>query len=245
MLIAMLEDDTSQLELLSHWLRLAGHRIHPFASGHELIAALDHSDIDLDVLLLDWNLPGMSGIDVVKHVRKVSALPVLFCTARYREEDIVQALREGADDYISKPVRRTELLARIQSVSRQWRRLKVPTEVIKVDSFDLDYRDRTIKLDGQAKELSTKEFELAALFLQNIGRGLSRDYIRTKLFSEIGQKSRSLDTHVGRIRNKLELNEANGWRLGAVYGHGYRLDKIRLATVGSRTVRPRRPSAAL
>jgi CheY-like chemotaxis protein len=112
MRIAILEDDVSQTELLSHWLQLAGHNPHAFEQGANLLRALERESFD--ALVLDWNVPDLSGVDVLKRVRQRlhSSVPVLFVTARNREDDVVTALREGADDYMVKPVRRLELLAR-------------------------------------------------------------------------------------------------------------------------------------
>lgn len=226
MLIGVLEDDVSQLHLLSYWLKLSGHRVRPFTQAEQLIVSLTCER--LDALMLDWDVDDASGIVVLRRVRQVSSLPVLFCTARNREEDIVLALREGADDFLAKPIRRRELLARIDSITRQARRRMLATDLVQIDEFQLDYRDRTLKRDGQPLELSAKEFELAVLLLRNIGRVLARKYISAAVFPGLSPKSRSLDTHVGRLRQKLGLYLRNGWMLRAVYGEGYRLDKTRL-----------------
>ena len=102
MRIAVLEDDPSQSELLSYWLRLAGHQPRQFARGVDLVVTAQTQTFD--VLLLDWNVPGLSGMDVVERVRQrlKSAVPILFVTARSDEQDVVAALREGADDYIAR-----------------------------------------------------------------------------------------------------------------------------------------------
>src|SRR5215470_13114263 len=130
MRIAILEDDPSQLELLSHWLALAGYDPHRFEQGQELLKAVTQQAFDL--LIVDWNLPDLSGIDVLKQVRRSSKTPVIFCTSRASQDDVVTALREGADDYLKKPVRRMELLARIESVTRRTRRIDEKAEVLKV-----------------------------------------------------------------------------------------------------------------
>src|SRR5215467_13529575 len=127
MRIAILEDDASQLELLGHWLALAGHDAERFEHGQELLKAIDKEDFDL--LILDWNLPDLSGIDVLRRIRQRSRMPVIFCTAREGQDDVVAALREGADDYLKKPIRRMELLARIEAVTRHARRLHEKPEV--------------------------------------------------------------------------------------------------------------------
>lgn len=132
--------------------------------------------------MLDWEVEDVSGIDVLRGVRKVSSLPVLFCAARNREEDIACALREGADDFLAKPIRRRELLARIDSITRQARQRMLVSDLVQIEEFQLDYGDRTLARNGQPIELSAKEFELAVLLLRNIGRALSRKYIRLPCF---------------------------------------------------------------
>jgi len=119
MRIAILEDDPSQLELFSHWLTLAGHQPLPFERGAAFLSAIHQEQFEM--LILDWNLPDATGIDILRQLREKSKVPVLFCTARDDRDDVVKALNEGADDYLIKPLRRMELLARIESVARRAR----------------------------------------------------------------------------------------------------------------------------
>ena len=227
MRIAILEDDPSQIELLSHWLQLAGHHPHPFEQGAGLLRALERESFD--ALLLDWNVPDMSGVDVLRRVRSRlhSSVPVLFVTARNREDDVVTALREGADDYMVKPVRRLELLARLEALSRRGRHASDQAEVLEVDVFRVDCQTRTVQRDGQGVDLTAKDFDLSVLFLRNIGRLLSRGHIRETVWGPNAVvTSRTLDTHVSRIRNKLGLTPDHGWRLAAVYRYGYRLEQL-------------------
>ena len=226
MRIAILEDDPSQLELFGHWLALAGHDPQRFEYGEELLKAMSRERFDL--LILDWNVPDLSGIDVLRRVRENSKLPIIFCTARDGQDDVVMALQEGADDYLHKPIRRMELLARIESVIRRATRMQEKTEAFEVDCFDVDCADRTITRDGTLVELSDKDFDLAALFLRNLGRLLSRTYIHDAVWGANGSEtSRTMDTHVSRIRSKLGLVYEQGWELKAVYAHGYRLEQVR------------------
>jgi DNA-binding response OmpR family regulator len=119
--IAVLEDDAAQTELIQSWFREAGHDCHAFAAGNEFKSALQHETFDL--LVIDWNLPDTSGPDVLAWVRENLDwhIPVLFVTSRDHEEDIVFALEHGADDYMTKPVKRRETLARITALERRSR----------------------------------------------------------------------------------------------------------------------------
>jgi two-component system, OmpR family, response regulator RegX3 len=227
MRIAILEDDPSQTELLSHWFKCAGHHPEPFDQGARLLRALEHETFD--VLLLDWNVPEMSGIDVLRHLRQrlQSAVPVMFSTARIREEDIVRALREGADGYVTKPVRRQELLARLESLAQRRRDPQPRTGVIELDVFRVDLETRTILRDNIPLQLTAKDFDLSVLFLRNVGRLLSRGHLRETVWElKHPVSSRTLDTHISRVRSKLRLVPEHGWRLVAVYGYGYRLDRL-------------------
>jgi two-component system response regulator RegX3 len=230
MRIAILEDDPSQLELLGHWLALEGHEPGRFENGAELLKAISQEDYDL--LILDWNLPDLSGIDVLKRVRQGSKVPVVFCTARDGQDDVVTALQEGADDYLHKPIRRMELLARIESVTRRAARRHEKPQAFEVDPFHVDYATRTFTRDGALLELSDKDFELAVLFLRNLGRLLSRSYIHEVVWGGNGSvTSRTIDTHISRIRSKLGLVYEHGWELKAVYAHGYRLEQAKRAAL--------------
>jgi len=224
MRIAILEDDPSQLELLGHWLALAGHDPERFEHGGELLKAIGPEDFDL--VILDWNLPDVSGIDVLRRIRQSSKTPVIFCTSRDGQDDVVTALREGANEYLQKPIRRMELLARIESVIRRARIVDEQPEAFQVDGFHVDCTTRTIKRDGVAADLTDKDFDLAVLFLGNLGRLLSRRYIHESVWGQNRPvTSRTIDTHVSRIRSKLGLVYERGWELKAVYAHGYRLER--------------------
>lgn len=232
MRIAILEDDVSQSELLSHWLQLAGHHPHAFEQGNNLLRALQHESFD--ALLLDWNVPDLNGVDVLRRVRQQlhSSVPILFVTGRNREDDIVLALREGADDYMIKPVRRLELLARLEALARRARHVQEKAEVLDVDVFKVDTQTRTVLRSGKQVDLTAKDFDLSVLFLRNIGRLLSRGHIRETVWGPNAVvTSRTLDTHVSRIRNKLGLTPEHGWRLAAVYRYGYRLEHLDAAAL--------------
>jgi two-component system response regulator RegX3 len=225
MRIAILEDDLSQLELLTHWLTLAEHHAVSFERGEDLMVSIGQERFDM--LILDWNLPDASGIDILIRVRQTYKVPVLFCTARGEQDDVVQALRAGADDYLIKPVRHLELLARIESLARRATKPRANDEVFEVNDFRVDCIARAISREGALFDLSGKDFDLAVLFLRNVGRLLPRGYIHESVWETIGAvTSRTLDSHVSRIRNKLGLVPSNGWQLKSVYRHGYRLEHV-------------------
>ncbi len=227
MRIAVLEDDISQMELIGRWLQMAGHRSHTFERGEELLRALEKETFD--ALLLDWNIPDITGLQVLQRIRQKagSRIPVLFITARGDEADVVLALRQGADGYLVKPLRRLELLARVEAVTRRNVAESSQGQDLQVGAYRVDAEARRLLRNNQPLELTAKDFDLAVFFLRNVGRLLSRGHLRESVWNATAAvSSRTLDTHVSRIRNKLLLVPEHGWRLIAVYGYGYRLEQL-------------------
>jgi DNA-binding response OmpR family regulator len=237
MRVAILEDEPDQAELLAHWLRVAGHESHAFSEGAQLLAVLEQDRFD--ALLLDWNLSGMSGMAVLDQVRNRLGLqiPVLFGTVRAGEADIAAALRAGADDYLVKPIRRMELIARLETIARRTSE-RTRLQPIQIDVFRVDRAVRTISRGDVSVPLSAKDFDLAVLFFCNVGRLLLRHEIRNVVWGTIAASSRTLDTHVSRIRRKLDLTPQHGWQLTAIYRHGYRLEYLGSPQEGSASATP-------
>ncbi len=231
MRIALLEDEQDQADLVCAWLKAAGHNCHAYTLGKDLVREAQRETFDL--FLLDWEVPGMSGAEVLVWIRANIAepVPVLFVTARQREEDIVHALSNGADDYMVKPLGKLELLARIGALARRSRPSQRPDEgVLDFGRLSVDCHKRQVKLNGQAVTMTQKDYELAVFLLRNVGRLLSRGYILEAVWGQSADlNTRTVDTHVSRIRGKLQLTPEYGWRLSAVYQHGYRLEQVAAA----------------
>ena len=230
MRIALLEDEQDQADLVSTWLKAAGHSCHVYALCKDLMREAQRETFDL--FLLDWGVPGMSGAEVLVWIRANIAdpVPVLFVTARQREEDIVHALSSGADDYMVKPLSKLELLARISALARRTRASPQGEEVLEYGRLTVDCRNRQVKLDGENVAMTQKDYELAVFLLRNVGRLLSRGHILEAVWGQSAEiNTRTVDTHVSRIRGKLQLNPEHGWRLSAIYQHGYRLERIAAA----------------
>jgi DNA-binding response OmpR family regulator len=227
MRIALLEDDLDQANLMQVWLSDAGHQPYIYRAGAQIVGALSKESFDL--IVLDWEVPDMSGFEVLKWIRENLdwSCPVLFITQRDKEEDVVAALEAGADDYMAKPIKRAEMLARISAVHR---RNNPPTEdetSLSIPPYEIDLKKRTISSKGAEIDLTQKEYELALFILRNIGKVLSRGYLLERVWGKNPDiNTRTVDTHVSRLRRKLEFNEENGWKLTSVYQHGYRLEPI-------------------
>ncbi len=235
-LIVIVEDDVAHLNMLQRALQ-GKAKIVPFSNAEAMLSSDTLSAAHL--FILDWHLPGMSGLEALKAVRLKRSTPILFLTSDDTEAKVVAALAAGADDYLVKPFRQAELLARIQVLLRRFQAQGVKYETSPtalMGGVEVNQTELTVKMPNQAKvKVSNKEFALALLFFQNVGRALSREDIVSKVWGR-GQEvpSRTLDTHVSRLRTHLNLRPELGWRLSPVYSFGYRLD-LRNETVTNDT----------
>jgi len=237
MRIAVLEDDPAQAAFAIEVLSAAGHGCHEFSKGRALVHALRRETFDL--LVLDWGIPDMTGKDVLHHVRQTAPerLPVIFITSYGREDDITSMLDAGADDYIVKPVTSGVLAARVSALLRRAYGVKpaAPSEVF--GDFEFNLPAEQVRRNGVPVTLTKREFALALLLFQNLGRPLSRAHITELVWKQAADiPSRTMDTHVSLLRSKLGLRPENGYRLAPIYGYGYRLEQYVVAGAVSCTV---------
>jgi DNA-binding response OmpR family regulator len=179
----------------------------------------------IDLLLLDWNLPGVSGLDLLRELRQNnSTLPVIFLTGNDQEQDIVTGLQAGADDYIVKPARAAELVARIKSAMRRSAPVVTGFVLEDVDPFSFDLERRRLTLHGELIDLTDREFDLLVFLFQRRGKVVSRETLLSQVW-RVGPNvaTRSIDTYVSRLRKRLGLQGDSEWRLEGIYQHGYRL----------------------
>lgn len=227
MRFAALDDDVSELELIKKSITSIGHECHTFTNGGLLIKTLRRESFDF--LILDWELPGITGLDIIKWVREnhKELIPILLVTNRRDERDVVYGLSVGADDFMVKPVRVGELLARVKALIRRARPSHTPQN-FEWGKYRFIPDSNIIEFIGKSISLKNKEFELALFLFQNLGRLLSRQHLQEHIWGmhTAVVNSRSLDTHISAIRNKLFLKPENGYHLVSVYGFGYRLEAI-------------------
>jgi DNA-binding response OmpR family regulator len=229
MRVAALDNDVKQLDLFKDTLEAMGHDCRTFVDGDALLAALRRESFDL--LILDWKIHGISCREIVAWVRSnvEEHVPILLNANRRTERDVVEGLGVGADDFVSKPIGVAELAARVTALLRRGR-LKPHShdEIWGRYRFILPLGE--LEIDGAPVRLTRKEFNLALLLFRKLGHAVSRRYILERMWNAnpvgTASTSRSLDTHVSRVRTALGLNGENGYQLAAIYGRGYCLKSI-------------------
>ena len=227
MRIAYLEDDRAQAEQVQQWLEEGGHACVFCERAADFLPLLRRESFD--VLILDWEVPDRSGFEVLETLRESgNDHPILFATHRDDEASIVGALEKGADDYMVKPIRRAELLARLNAVVRRAgggdRAVPVHQQV---GPWEIDRDRREIRMNGEAARLTDKDFELASYLFLNEGKLLSRAHLLERVWGIVSSiESRTVDVHISRIRRSLGIRPENGYRIRTIYQHGYRLEAV-------------------
>jgi DNA-binding response OmpR family regulator len=225
--VAVLDDDVDDQALLAEIITAAGHQSVVFGTAQALMRSLRSESFD--ALIIDWNLPDLSGVETISRVRNdlLLDLPIIMVTARETDLEIVEALKAGADDYITKPVQSIVMLARLEAVSRRKGAANTYLGEHTIGNFEVDVPRRTITRDGALIALTDREFKLALALFRHLGRAVSRDYLHSSVWGHnVPLESRTLDVHISRVRNKLTLNPESGWKLATVYGYGYRLETM-------------------
>jgi two-component system, OmpR family, response regulator RegX3 len=206
--IGVLEDDPDQQALIALWLESAQHTVRMFGTVQEMLLALKGGSFD--VLLLDWMLPDGTGGQVLTWLRQSLGwkIAVLVLTSRDDEDNVVQALEAGADDYLTKPAKQHELNARILSAARRASPGGLP--ILRMGAYEINVPKHALMIEGEAITLTQKEFDLSVYLFQNPAKLMSRDHLLNKIW---GIK-------------KLKLDGSLGWKMVPVYGYGYRLERI-------------------
>jgi two-component system response regulator RegX3 len=226
--ILVVEDEESFVEALVVGLKREGFRVRVARDGVEALEVFDVAKPD--VVLLDVMLPRMSGVDVCREMRSRSPhVPIIMVTAKGSEIDTVVGLEVGADDYVTKPYRLRELVARIRAVMRRTPtedQLATSAEAIEVGDVALDPLRHEVRIRGEEVGLPLKEFELLELLLDNAGRVLTRETLIDRVWGPhyVGD-TKTLDVHIKRLRAKVESEPAHPTRITTIRGLGYRYEK--------------------
>lgn len=224
MKIAYLEDDLDQAEMILAHLQSEGLECSHFSSSQALMDTL--GDNEYDAFVLDLMLPDIKGTDVLDYIRNLkNSAPVIFVTQDDSEVQIVKALEAGADDYMVKPVKVRELIARLKAVSRRYVKEETAS-VIDLPPYKINLTYRSFEIDNEQITMTQKEYDLAVYFFSNVDRIIPRGELLEKVWGTSPDIStRRVDTHISRLRQKLRMNENNGWHLHSIYQHGYRLER--------------------
>lgn len=226
--VLLVEDEEAFVDALSVGLRREGFRVEVARDGTEALDRFDH--VAPDLVLLDVMLPGVSGLDVCRELRRRSSVPIIMVTAKASEIDTVVGLEMGADDYVSKPYRTRELVARMRAVLRRRSTADADAdgdvgdvEVVRVGDVELDTASHEVRVRGELVALPLKEFELLALLMENAGRVLERSTLIDRVWgSDYVGATKTLDVHVKRLRAKVEEDPSNPVRIVTIRGLGYK-----------------------
>ena len=229
--ILVVEDERDLNDLVARHLRQEGHEADQAFDGPDALVAVGATNPDL--VILDWMLPGLDGIAVARKIRENYLVPILMLTARVEEADVILGLEVGADDYLTKPFRMRELMARVRALLRrveldsrggpspEREAAPVDADTIRVGPISVSPTMRTALVNGAELDLTPKEFDLLVLFARNPGRAFSRDYLLERIWSnEYEVTDRTVDTHVQRLRKKLGDDAG---LIRTVWGIGYKL----------------------
>ena len=219
--ILVVDDEPQILRSLRTTLASHGYDVQTAATGEEALAAVDGRLPDL--VVLDLVLPGLSGLEVCRHLRARSSLPILVLSARGDERDKVAALDLGADDYLTKPFGVNELLARIRAALRRAVGARGPSAVVEAGALRVDFDRRQVTLDGADVRLTPTEFDLLKVLVANAGRVLTHGYLlRTVWGPEYEGESQLLRVFIGQLRRKVERDPSRPRHILTDPGVGYR-----------------------
>jgi two-component system, OmpR family, response regulator RegX3 len=228
--VLVVEDEDSFIDALTVGLTREGFKVSVARDGAEALDMFD--DVAPDLVLLDVMLPKVSGIDVCRELRSRSSVPIIMVTAKGAEIDTVVGLEVGADDYVTKPYRLRELVARMRAVLRRRSADEgapaltlVDDDVVEVGDVSLDHQRHEVTIRGTDVRLPLKEFELLALLLENAGRVLTRDVLIDRVWgADYVGDTKTLDVHIKRLRSKVEEDPAAPTRIVTIRGLGYKYE---------------------
>jgi len=218
--ILLVEDEKDIRDVVKKYLEKQGYLVYAGENGVEGLEMFNNYNPDLAVL--DIMMPGIDGIQVMKEIRKVSNIPVLFLTAKHNEEDRLKGFDLGADDYVVKPFSPKELVRRINAIiKRVYSNVKVSNYITYKD-LRLDMDKQILYKNNKKLEITSKEFDILKVFFSNIGIILKREQIIEKAFGyDYDGFDRTIDTHIKKLRQKIEKDSKNPKYIKTKYGAGY------------------------
>jgi DNA-binding response OmpR family regulator len=220
--VLVVDDEADIVSLMRDFLESEGYAVLTAADAPSALDVLQANQVDC--MLLDVMMPGMTGFDLLRKVRETNEVPVLFLSARQEDYDKIRGLGLGADDYIVKSATPAEVIARVKAVLRRVRRgdERTPAQ-LQFGRLTIDLRAREVLVDGQPIPMTAREFDLLQLFAEHPRQVFTRDQLFERLWGEFGDRH-TVTVHVGRLREKIEIDPSEPELLVTVWGVGYRFE---------------------
>lgn len=221
--VLAVDDEPDLRQLLGIHLRAKGYEVVEAADGYQAVETLRH-DRTIDLVIMDIMMPGISGVEACARIRAFSAVPILFLTAKSQISDKADAYDSGGDDYLVKPFSRSELLMKVDSLTRRYRIYKGKTENANTEGITLDEAHRAVVLEGRRIDLTDKEFAILRFFMQNHGKIVDVPTVYEGVWGEkyMPSSNNTVMVHILNLRKKLEVDPANPKLIRTVWGKGYR-----------------------
>ena len=230
--VLVVEDDEQIRDGIEIYLKSQGYEVSKAADGIEGLEKLKEKEVHLAII--DVMMPRMDGIHMVMRLRKEYDFPVIMLSAKSEEVDKIMGLNMGADDYVTKPFQPLELLARVNSHLRRYKRfLEVtgqgngtPENVYRIGGVELNEDTKEVLVDGEPVKMTPMEFKILALLMRSPGRVFSAEEIYERVWNERAINTDTVMVHVRKIREKIEYNPKEPKYLKVVWGVGYKIEKI-------------------
>ena len=225
--LLLIEDEDSLAYTLKTFFEKKNFNVEIVKDGED--ALFQAESMKPDIVLLDWMLPNMSGLEICRQIRTVKDIkktPIIFLTAKGEEEDKLRGLDTGADDYITKPFSQRELLARINALLRRSNPSNLDDELSYKKTIIMNLKTHRVKREGKEVKLNPKEFDLLKLFMENPGKVFSRDQLLDKIWGNINVEPRTVDVHIRRLRKNINVNNTKDL-IRTVRSSGYSLDIVK------------------
>ena len=225
--LLLIEDEDSLAYTLKTFFEKKNFNVEIVKDGED--ALFQAESMKPDVVLLDWMLPNMSGLEICRQIRTakdIKKTPIIFLTAKGEEEDKLRGLDTGADDYITKPFSQMELLARINALLRRSNPSNLDDELSYKKTIIMNLKTHRVKREGKEVKLNPKEFDLLKLFMENPGKVFSRDQLLDKIWGNINVEPRTVDVHIRRLRKNINVNNTKDL-IRTVRSSGYSLDIVK------------------
>ncbi len=225
MRILYVEDDESVADFVINELQFENYGVNWYQRGDDGYQAFLNEPDGFDLVLLDWMLPGLSGFDLCRQIRRISSVPIILLTARDFLSDRVSALDNGADDYVSKPFEIAELLARIRALMRRQTTKTAQRDQISIGGLQINRFEYSVHYMNQRIDLSLTEFKLLLYLVDHAGVGVSRDELLDKVWGfEYTGETNVVDVYISYLRRKLNAVQPNAL-IETIRGVGYRFDE--------------------